>query len=48
MYDKEIKYNFDARSKIIQGVDTLANAIKVTLGPKGRNVVLEKNGGRLR
>jgi len=45
MSAKEIKYNFDARSKIIQGVDTLANAVKVTLGPKGRNVVLEKTWG---
>lgn len=42
---KEIKFSEDARSKMIQGVDILANAVKVTLGPKGRNVVLEKTYG---
>ncbi|RLK63114.1 chaperonin GroEL [Atopobacter sp. AH10] len=42
---KEIKFAEDARSKMIQGVDILANAVKVTLGPKGRNVVLEKAFG---
>lgn len=40
---KQIKFNEDARSAMLRGVDTLANAVKVTLGPKGRNVVLEKN-----
>ena len=37
---KEIKYNLDARDLLKRGVDQLANAVKVTLGPKGRNVVL--------
>jgi len=42
---KQIKFNEDARSAMLRGVDTLANAVKVTLGPKGRNVVLEKKFG---
>ena len=42
---KEIKFNEDARSAMQRGVDTLANTVKVTLGPKGRNVVLEKAFG---
>lgn len=42
---KEIKFNEDARKALLQGVDTLANAVKVTLGPKGRNVVLDKQFG---
>ena len=42
---KEIKYYEDARKKIMKGVDTLADAVKVTLGPKGRNVVIEKSWG---
>ena len=42
---KEIKYDADARSKLKQGVDQMANAVKVTLGPKGRNVILEKKFG---
>ena len=42
---KEIKFNEDARSAMLRGVDTLADAVKVTLGPKGRNVVLEKEFG---
>ena len=42
---KEIKYNNDARSKLVEGVNKLANTVKVTLGPKGRNVVLEKSFG---
>jgi chaperonin GroEL len=45
MSAKEIKYNLDARHKIITGVDTLANAVKVTLGPRGRNVLIEKSWG---
>jgi len=45
MAAKEIKYYGEAREKIMKGVDTLANAVKVTLGPKGRNVVLEKSLG---
>src|SRR3989338_1331396 len=42
---KEILFNQEAREKILRGVNTLANAVKVTLGPKGRNVVLEKSFG---
>ena len=42
---KEIKYNMDARDLLKNGVDKLANAVKVTLGPKGRNVVIEKKFG---
>ena len=42
---KEIKYSADARSSLKKGVDTLADAVKVTLGPKGRNVVIEKSFG---
>ena len=42
---KEIKFSEDARRSLLKGVDTLANAVKVTLGPKGRNVVLDKKFG---
>ena len=42
---KEIKFNVDVRSKMKEGADALANAVKVTLGPKGRNVVLDKKFG---
>lgn len=42
---KEIKYNVDAREQLRAGADALANAVKVTLGPKGRNVVIEKKFG---
>ena len=42
---KEIKFNIDARDLLKKGVDQLANAVKVTLGPKGRNVVIEKKFG---
>jgi chaperonin GroEL len=42
---KQIKFNEDARGAMLRGVDTLADAVKVTLGPKGRNVVLEKKFG---
>ena len=42
---KEIKFSEDARTLMLQGVDKLADAVKVTLGPKGRNVVLEKKFG---
>lgn len=40
---KQILFNEDARRALGKGVDALANAVKVTLGPKGRNVVLDKN-----
>ena len=42
---KEIKFNIEARDQLKKGIDTLANAVKVTLGPKGRNVVIEKKFG---
>jgi len=42
---KEIKYNVDARERLREGADALANAVKVTLGPKGRNVVIDKKFG---
>jgi chaperonin GroEL len=45
MAAKEVKFSSDAREKMLRGVDTLANAVKVTLGPKGRNVVIEKSFG---
>ena len=45
MAAKEVKFGTDARDKMLRGVDTLANAVKVTLGPKGRNVVLDKAFG---
>jgi chaperonin GroEL len=45
MAKKEIKYSDVAREKLMRGVDTLANAVKVTLGPKGRNVLLQKSWG---
>jgi chaperonin GroEL len=45
MSAKEVKFSRDARDKMIRGVDILANAVKVTLGPKGRNVVIEKSYG---
>ena len=40
---KIIKFDTEARSKMLTGVNTLANAVKVTLGPKGRNVVMDKS-----
>lgn len=42
---KEVIFEQDARSKILEGVDGLANAVRVTLGPKGRNVVIDKSFG---
>ena len=45
MHAKEVKFAQDARERMLHGVDILANAVKVTLGPKGRNVVLEKSFG---
>jgi chaperonin GroEL len=39
---KELRYSADARTRLEQGVNALADAVKVTLGPKGRNAVLEK------
>src|SRR3954471_18551544 len=45
MAAKEVKFHTDARDRMLRGVDILANAVKVTLGPKGRNVVLDKSFG---
>jgi len=45
MSAKEVKFSVDAREKMLRGVDILANTVKVTLGPKGRNVVIEKSFG---
>jgi len=45
MSAKDVKFSDDARNRMMKGVNTLANAVKVTLGPKGRNVVLEKSFG---
>src|SRR5437588_5262472 len=42
---KEIRFSTDARDRLLRGIDTLNNAVKVTLGPKGRNVVLDKSYG---
>src|SRR5579862_6233950 len=45
MAAKEVKFSVDARDKMLRGVDILANAVRVTLGPKGRNVVMDKSFG---
>src|SRR5271170_1127213 len=45
MAAKDVKFSADARERMLRGVNTLANAVKVTLGPKGRNVVLAKSYG---
>src|ERR1700677_3801466 len=45
MAAKEVKFSVDARDRMLRGVDILANAVRVTLGPKGRNVVIEKSFG---
>src|SRR5205809_940575 len=45
MAAKDVKFAGDARDRMLRGVDILANAVKVTLGPKGRNVVIEKSFG---
>src|SRR6201985_3002873 len=45
MAAKDVKFSRDARERILAGVDILANAVKVTLGPKGRNVVIDKSFG---
>ncbi|MDR0678063.1 MAG: chaperonin GroEL [Holosporaceae bacterium] len=45
MSAKEVKFSVDARSKMLQGVDILASAVRITLGPKGRNVVIQKSFG---
>src|SRR5437660_4339128 len=48
MAAKEVRFHSDARERMLRGVDILANAVKVTLGPKGRNVVLDKSFGQPR
>jgi chaperonin GroEL len=45
MAAKEVKFSTDARDRMLRGVDILADAVRVTLGPKGRNVVLDKSFG---
>src|ERR1700756_4524306 len=45
MAAKEVRFNGDARDRMLHGIEVLANAVKVTLGPKGRNVVLDKSYG---
>src|SRR5919201_312826 len=45
MAAKDVKFSADARERMMRGVDILANAVKITLGPKGRNVILEKSFG---
>ena len=45
MAAKDVRFSTDARDKMLRGVDILANAVKVTLGPKGRNVILDKSYG---
>ena len=42
---KEVRFNGDARDRMLRGIEVLANAAKVTLGPKGRNVLLDKSYG---
>ena len=46
MAAKDVRFSTDARDRMLRGVETLANAVKVTLGPKGRNVVLDKSSAR--
>jgi len=45
MAAKEIRFHNDARERMLRGIDILSNAVRVTLGPKGRNVVLDKSWG---
>ena len=45
MAAKDVKFSTEARERMLRGVDILSNAVKVTLGPKGRNVVIEKSFG---
>ena len=45
MSAKDVRFSVDARDRMLRGVDILNNAVKVTLGPKGRNVVLDKSYG---
>ena len=43
MSAKEVRFSTDARDRMLKGINTLANAVKITLGPKGRNVILDKS-----
>jgi chaperonin GroEL len=43
MSAKQVRFSVDARDRMLHGIDTLAHAVRVTLGPKGRNVVLDKS-----
>src|SRR3984893_6910362 len=45
MAAKDVRFSSDARDKMLRGVDVLANAVRVTLGPKGRNVIIDKSFG---
>src|SRR3954449_9318329 len=45
MAAKDVRFAVDARDRMLHGIDTLANAVKLTLGPKGRNVVIDKSYG---
>src|SRR6202043_2164591 len=45
MAAKDVKFSTDARDRMLRGIETLANAVRVTLGPKGRNVVIDKSYG---
>ena len=45
MAAKDVRFSSDARAKMLRGIDILSNAVKVTLGPKGRNVVLDRSFG---
>ena len=45
MAAKEVRFDAEARDKLLRGIDILADAVKVTLGPKGRNVVIERSFG---
>ncbi len=45
MAAKDVRFSSDARDRMLRGVEILANAVKITLGPKGRNVVIEKSFG---
>ena len=46
MAAKEVRFSADARERMLRGVDILANAVKITLGPKGRNVIIDKSYAR--
>jgi chaperonin GroEL len=45
MAAKDVRFSTDARDRLLRGIDVLNNAVKVTLGPKGRNVILDKSFG---